>query len=106
MSDAKLDWSAGDHARSQDGATSHAAARTMRAAAKLLCDRIYADIVQNGPGTFSAIATRMKLEPAQVWRRLSDLKNSELIEPSGKTERGDTGRRQTVWQLRHTEGSL
>lgn len=92
------EWEAHEHARVSDMATSHAAARSMRIAATTYAARILADLRERGPGNFSMIAARMQLAPAQVWRRLSDLKNAKLIEPTGTPLAGATGRKQTVWR--------
>jgi predicted ArsR family transcriptional regulator len=97
MQTENLDWLADEHARSGDPETSKDAARSMETVAPTICDRIIASMRERGPGTFTTIAARMGLPPAQVWKRLSDLKKAGLIESTGMTLMGPSGRRQTVW---------
>jgi len=100
MTDQQLDlWSPRSHARRRDPETSHAAAESVTRSAKALMEVIWRSLATLGPATFSELADRTGLEPQQVWKRLSDLRDEERIEPSGLTRPGRSGRRQTVWRV-------
>ena len=92
-----LDWEPHEHARKSDKGTSHAAAHSVHDA-KVLMARIHADLVANGPSTFSEIAQRIGLDPWRVTKRVSDLKNAKLVMDSSKVRKGPSGRYQTVWK--------
>ena len=97
METESIDWIEREHARSRDPETSKDAAESMIETAPGLCGCILRSMKERGPGTFTTIASRMGLPPAQVWKRLSDLKRAGLIENTGKTLIGPSWRRQTVW---------
>ncbi|WP_424493931.1 hypothetical protein [Salinimicrobium sp. GXAS 041] len=50
-------------------------------------------------GSFRDIARASKLRDAQVWRRLSELKDLGKITESGTKVCGTSGRTVTVWKL-------
>lgn len=95
-----LAWQAHEHARTSDRSTSHAAAASVRHGARAIMDQILGELRRFGPGTFSELALRCERDEAQVWKRLADLKNASLIEPTGDTRPGRSGRAQTVWRAR------
>ena len=77
-----------------------AAAESMRFKAGSLCTRIYECLRDMGPATQSQLAARMGLDRYQINKRCADLKNAGMIEDSGRTEPGPSGRSQTVWQVK------
>lgn len=85
-----------DNVRSTDPATSHAAAKQLDFAFEL-CSIIMI-CLKRRPGTFEEIASRTRLRPDQVWRRLSDLEKMGLARPTTETRRGSSGRQQRVWE--------
>ena len=85
-----------DNARSTDPATSHAAAKQLDFAFEL-CSIIMI-CLKRRPGTFEEIASRTRLRPDQVWRRLSDLEKMGLARPTTETRKGSSGRQQRVWE--------
>lgn len=85
------------HSRTDDLSTSKAAAHSI-VNADVIMGKILAELQERGPGTQSELAQRTGLEVSQVWKRLSDLKAKDFIEPSGSTRPGPSGRAQTVWQ--------
>jgi predicted ArsR family transcriptional regulator len=97
------DWTAGEHARRADPQTSHLAATSVKQSAKTLAAAIRRELLRAGPGTFSELAARMRLDEQQVWKRLSDLKRDALIVPTGETRQGPSGRHQTVWMAQREE---
>jgi predicted ArsR family transcriptional regulator len=100
MIDNQLDWLSREHARRSDPATSKAAAGTMKFAAMSLCDRILEILGCTGPATAGELALCLKLDDHQVNKRTADLKNAGLIEASGETRKGASGRQQTVWRIK------
>lgn len=100
------DWVSKEHARRDDLITSHLAATSMQGSAKAIAQRVLAVLIETGPGTFYEVAVRANLDPAQVWKRMSDLKNWGCIEASGQTRKGPSGRQQTVWRVRPFQVSL
>jgi len=93
----QLDWPAETHARTDDLPTSLLAAQSMQGAARPIAIQVLFDLQKRGPATFSQIASRTRMSPGQVWRRISDLKRWNLIEDTGLTAKGPSGRSQTVW---------
>lgn len=95
------------HARRNDPRTSHAAASSINeASATSIMSRIVLDLKTNGPAHFSLIARRTGIESASVWRRVSDLLTADVIEPTGATAKGDTGRAQRVYRLKRRQEEL
>ena len=50
-------------------------------------------------GTFEMIAQASGLEPAQTWKRLSEMQRNGIIFDVGITKPTSSGRKATVWQL-------
>jgi predicted ArsR family transcriptional regulator len=90
-------WEPRTHARSDNLATSRAAAESMPESAASLCRRIFACLREHGAATQSEIAARLGLLDHCCNKRISDLKNAGLVHPSGVTRTGPSGRQQTVW---------
>ena len=99
------DWTSDQHARRVDPHTSRRAAGSVQSSARAIADQIRREIETRGPGTFSELATRTGIGEQQVWKRLSDLKNWGLIEPSGEERPGPSGRSQTVWRVAARKGA-
>jgi predicted transcriptional regulator len=96
-----LDWNAKAHARRRDPETSQQAARSMEGAAQAICAKLLAAIRAQGPSTQHELAAAVGLDGYRVGKRLSDLRNAQLIEPKGEETRpGPSNRAQTVWQLK------
>ncbi len=96
----QVDWVAHVHARVDDPGTSHTGAQSVKRRAQYIAARVLRSLKVHGPANFSALADRLHLEPSQVWRRLSDLKNQGLIEPTNETAPGLSGRPQTIWRAK------
>ena len=103
MVEVTQEWMSREHARSNDPATSHLAAASVKVSAKTLAAAILRELQRSGPGTFSEVARRLALGEQQVWKRISDLKRAELIEPTGELRQGSSGRYQTVWKAKQRE---
>jgi predicted ArsR family transcriptional regulator len=88
------------HARAEGPATSMAAAESMRFKAGSLCTRIYECLRDHGPATQTTLAKRLDMDRQAVNKRLSDLRDAKMIEPSGETQPGPSGRPQTIWRAR------
>lgn len=87
------------HARSDDPATSHAAAASAAEFSGTHCARILSALCKYGPMTKDQIARRTGLTPVQVDRRLPDLYDEAKgkIYPTGETRNSDAGRPERVW---------
>jgi len=95
-----IDFNPHEHARGTDPGTSKAAAAAVAATAPTLMERILAILTVCGPLTHYEAARRLQLPADKVHKRFSDLKNKGLIEPTGLTRPGLSGRAQTVWAVR------
>jgi len=95
----QIDWLSGQHARRENLETSKAAARSVKMQALALIDRIL-EIIKKQPATQDELAYVLGLQNAQVNKRTADLKNAGVIESSGETRPGKSGRQQTVWRAK------
>lgn len=85
------------HARTTDPDTSAAAALSVQDSSVILKARIYHVFTQNPEGlTAEEAAEKLGLPYAQVWKRVSDLKNEGRIEDAGKTRPNTSGRQAVV----------
>jgi hypothetical protein len=84
-------------ARLEDPSTSKKAALRVDEFADNLCAKIYREL-KRGEGTFEDLATRLRLRPDQIWRRLPDLQKAGFAEPTEQETVGQTGRFQRVWR--------
>lgn len=88
-----------EHHRSTDPSTSVAAAHSMSGIAASICARILDCLRFIGPSTQTEIAAHLSdIDRQAVNKRISDLKNQGLAEPSGLTRPGPSGRQQIVWK--------
>lgn len=94
----QTDWVT-THARNENPATSKAAARSMQSAAQSLCARVL-ELLKIAPATVDELAKALDLDGHCIGRRTADLKNEHLIEPSGYTRKGLSGRQMTVWKVK------
>ena len=101
---AQLDWLAKEHVRRRDPDTSRAAARSVEKSSRALMLRVLREI-NSCPGTHAEIALRMRLKPDQVWKRISDLRRKKMVEDSGVTRPGPSGRWQIVWKVTPPQSS-
>jgi predicted ArsR family transcriptional regulator len=92
-----LDYQPRAHARREDPRTSRAAADSMKEGAGALCTRLLEAFRTYGAMTRSEVARRVGLSDYQVSKRLSDLQHANLLQDTGTTRPGPTGRQQTVW---------
>lgn len=93
----ELDFDPTTHSRTDDLSTSKAAAHSVVNASAIMGIILNA-LKVHGPRTQSELAQLLDLHDSQVWKRLSDLKNKQRIEPTGVTRLGPSGRAQTVWR--------
>jgi len=93
------------HTRQDGMETSRAAAALASIHAESIKGKILACIRSHAPKPlgFEEIARRTGLKEGQVWKRISDLKNDKLIEPSGLVARNTSGAKATLWGIRKTE---
>lgn len=94
----QLDWLAKQHVRRQDPETSRAAASSVARASRALMYRVLREI-NSCPGTQWEVSQRMRLKPEQIWKRISDLRAKKMVEDSGITRPGPSGRLQIVWKV-------
>lgn len=85
------------HARKSDPVTSHAAAKSAVKIAGSHRERIL-DALNVMDGSQSDIAAATGLLPHQVNKRLADLQDDGLIEPTGYTKKGHAGREERIWR--------
>jgi predicted transcriptional regulator len=95
----QIDWLARTHHRFDGPDTSKQAARSMKASAQTLCDRIL-ELLKIAPATVDELAKALDLDGHCIGRRTSDLRNDGLIEPSEYTRKGLSGRQMTVWRVK------
>lgn len=95
----QIDWSVRAHARRDNLQTSKAAAASMQVAAQSLAGRVLASLRAQGPATASELSRRLELTQYQTGKRISDLRNANMIEASEETRPGPSGRAQTVWRV-------
>jgi len=96
-----MDEWARTHARSDDPDTSKAAAARAAMRAGSIKAKIFDCLKENDPTplSFEQIAKITGLREGQVWKRLSDLKNEGLIQPSGQTHKNESGADSIRWTL-------
>lgn len=88
-----------EHHRVDDPDTSKAAAHSISpVSADAIMGILLSALKIHGSRTQAELAAWLGLRDAQVWKRLSDLKNRGLIVPSGLTRPGPSGRQQIVWR--------
>jgi predicted ArsR family transcriptional regulator len=96
-----FDFDPSEHHRADNLDTSVAAAHAMNPVnAAAIMGMILGALRARGPATQAELAATLGLRDAQVWKRISDLKNKSHIEPSGITRPGPSGREQTVWRVK------
>lgn len=86
------------HTRATDPETSHAAATSVADFAGSHCDKILKCLKLCGELTKDEIATRTGLTSVQVDRRLPDLEERGLAEPTGGTRPSHAGRAERIWR--------
>jgi predicted ArsR family transcriptional regulator len=87
------------HARGDDLDTSHDAAESAESISKRHKAIVYAALKMHGPLTSEEIAAKTRLEHAQTWRRVSDLRNDGEVIDSGERRPNKSGRQAAVWKL-------
>jgi len=100
MTQLPLDWDAKKHARRGGPKTSRDAALSMVTPASAIMIRVLHCLLTEGPATQEELSERLGLDRYSINKRLSDLKNQQLIEPSGETRPGESGRQQIVWSVK------
>jgi len=85
-------------ARKTDPATSHDAARRAAEFAGSQRARILALLRQQGPLSPEVIGQQLGLEPYAVRKRLPELQEAGLAEPTGQIQQTMSGRWQRVWR--------
>ena len=95
-----IDFSPAAHARRRDPDTSREAAESVAASVPRLAGRLLDALKLRGPMTRTEVATAVGMSEYQASKRLSDLKNAELIIDSGQRRAGPSGREQIVWAAR------
>lgn len=100
------DFDPHSHARSDDPATSHAAAASAGEFAGKHCDRILACLRRCGPLTKDEIAARTGLTAVQVDRRLPDLQARDQAAPTGQVRQSRAGRAERVWEAAPVQAEL
>ncbi len=91
------------HTRQDGMETSRAAAALASIDTESIKGKILACLRLHAPKPlgFEEIARRTGLKEGQVWKRISDLKNDKLIEPSGLVARNTSGAKATLWKIRN-----
>lgn len=84
-------------ARTGDPETSHLAAASVDPAGLQLA--LMRALAAAGEGNRDELAARAGITQAQAWRRLSELHDAGLIQPTGLTRPGVSGRQQTVYRM-------
>jgi len=88
------------HARNTDPNTSHEAAAAIEPKLGALCIRIRDTMALHKPMIHDDLAQLMGLNPEQVHKRLSDLRDAGVIRDTGRRERSlRTNRNQIVWEV-------
>jgi predicted ArsR family transcriptional regulator len=95
-----------DHVRATDPPTSVAAAASLDAATLGRQKARVLDAVRTfgGRATREQVAQLLGHDRSCISRRITDLVRDGLLEDSGDTARGGSGRAQTVWMLREVDG--
>lgn len=88
-----------EHAHGDDIDTSHIAAERAEGLAAKHKALVYAVLHQNGPLASEQIAAKTGLDPLQVMKRISDLRNENAVVDSGERRQTRTGRPAAVWKL-------
>jgi hypothetical protein len=88
-----------EHAHSDDIDTSHIAAGRAEGLAAQHKAMVYAALVGRGPLSSQQIAAATGLEYLQVVRRVSDLRNENVVIDSGDRLPTKAGRKAAVWKL-------
>lgn len=84
-------------ARRDDPDTSKAAAARVPHFQDAHHAKILGSIMAQGPGTIYEIGDRVGLDHVQVARRMAELEELEVAEPTGETRLSPTGRQCRVW---------
>jgi hypothetical protein len=105
--DERKPWQRSPHelARLTDPETSHAAAKALGGGAETMRRTLLSVFAGGGSGlTAEEAAGATGIDPWQASKRVSDLLAAKLIEPTGRTRRGTSGRMQRI--LRITQGGI
>lgn len=94
----RLDFEARRHARAGDPGTSHRAAAMAGELARGHCERILAVLRGSAGMTADVIAERVGLSAHQVNKRLPDLKQAGLAEPTGEIGKSRSNRPARLWR--------
>jgi len=95
-----------EHAHTNDIDTSHAAAERAEVMAARHKEMVYAALNQQGPMSSQQIAAVTGLEYLQVVRRVSDLRNEDVVIDSGERRPTVSGRLAAVWKLKPAQLNL
>lgn len=85
-------------ARSVDPQTSKDAAKRVTEFSARMYKRI-AEALKEGEGTYEELADRMNADLGQLSKRLPEMQRFGIVELTGETRPGSSGRQQRVWRL-------
>ena len=83
--------------RSTDPSTSHEAAKRVSEFSAQMYKRIM-NALEQGEGTYEELSVRMDARLDQLSKRLPEMERLGLIEPTGRTKAGSSGRQQRIWR--------
>jgi predicted transcriptional regulator len=87
------------HVRQESHSTSIQAAHRACLGASSIKARIYRYLLADPePRSYEQLSAALGIQESSVWKRLSDLKNDGLIEPSGEVHRNASGSDSIRWQ--------
>ena len=94
----KYVWDPENHARNSDPATSKAAARVVDSQGQLATyEAVFAKVYPVGlTAEEAALSTPYGTDGGNYTKRVSDLLNAGIVEPTGHTRAGSSGRQQRV----------
>ena len=87
-------------ARNEDPATSHQAAASMTESASKHAMMILDALYTQGDMSPTGIAQHLRLDRAQVLRRMSELERRGFVYPTGRLLRSPSGRNEREWSFK------
>lgn len=95
-----LDFAAVQRARRSDPETSKVAARAASDLAGVHMHKILGSLISQGDGTIYELAGRTGIDHVAIARRMSELEERQVAEPTGQTRLGPKGRPCRVWRAK------
>lgn len=91
-------------ARYSDPSTSHDAAASMRRAASAQCATVLSALRELGKAGAEQIATAAGMTAYAARKRLPELQDAGLVQPTGELRRTSTGRSERIWAATQIAG--